>query len=310
MSDQKTSNLPRGCLIVVDIAVVLFGGAFMLFVFGGLFTSTDADAMGSTDTLSLQAVDLEMQSALSPTAEPPLPPFPTATNTQVLPTDTSTPLRITDNVVIPVTGDSCIPNNPPESGTVIDVVDGDTIVVVLDKDGEAYSVRYIGMDTPENTTRTEPFGPEATAKNQELVGGKNVTLFKDISETDRFGRLLRYVIADGVFVNYELVALGYAEVTSIPPDVACIPTFQEAEEEADYWNLGIWGNPPPSTPISSGASADAAPACSCNGNLYNCSDFSTRSSAQACFDYCNTTGYGDVHRLDHDQDGSACENLP
>lgn len=312
MSNQKRSKLPRGFLITVDIAIVLCGGAFIIFVFGGMFTSADADAISNTDSQPVQAVDLEAQAAYSPTPEPTLAPFPTATNTQVpvlLPTNTALPLPTAARVVIPVTGDSCIPNNTPETGVGIDVVDGDTIVVVLDKDGKAYSVRYIGMDTPENTTRTEPFGPEATAKNRELVQGKNVALFKDVSETDGYGRLLRYVIADGVFVNYELVAQGYATVASFPPDEACISTFQEAEEQAAVWNLGLWGNPPPPTPTGV-SSSDTLPVCSCSGNLYNCSDFSTQASAQACFDYCNASGHGDIHRLDNDHDGSACEDLP
>lgn len=48
-------------------------------------------------------------------------------------------------------------------------------------------------------------------------------------------------------------------------------------------------------------------ACSCDGNTYNCSDFSSQRSAQACYDYCKFLGYGDVHRLDADKDGLACE---
>jgi hypothetical protein len=50
--------------------------------------------------------------------------------------------------------------------------------------------------------------------------------------------------------------------------------------------------------------------CECNKNLYNCSDFSWESHAQACFLYCKGQGKGDVHRLDGDNDGRACESLP
>jgi len=315
MSNQKTSKLPRGCLIAVDIAMVLCGGAFVTSVFGSIFTPANANVITSTDSHTAQAMNLEAQAAYSPTAEPSLTAFPTATDTQVpvlLLTKTVLPLpTVAARVVIPVTGESCIPNNPPQTGRVLDIVDGDTIVVVLDQDGVAYSVRYIGMDTPENTSQIEPFGPEATAKNRELVHGKTVTLIKDVSETDRYGRLLRYVIADGIFVNYELVAQGYANTASYPPDVACIPTFQAAEEQASAWNLGLWGNPPPSTPLPTRVSSSgASPACSCSGNLYNCPDFSTHASAQACYDYCNSTGHGDIHRMDGDNDGSACEDLP
>lgn len=50
--------------------------------------------------------------------------------------------------------------------------------------------------------------------------------------------------------------------------------------------------------------------CLCGANLYNCSDFSTQRSAQACFDYCWAERGFDVHRLDRDDDGIACESLP
>jgi endonuclease YncB( thermonuclease family) len=121
--------------------------------------------------------------------------------------------------------------------------------VLLDEDGKTYSVRYIGMDTPENTSQVEYFGPEATAKNSELVYGKSVTLIKDVSETDPFGRLLRYVIADGLFVNYELVAQGFANTTSYPPDIACIPIFQLAEQQASTTKVGLWNAPPTVAPL-------------------------------------------------------------
>ena len=53
-----------------------------------------------------------------------------------------------------------------------------------------------------------------------------------------------------------------------------------------------------------------SPACSCNGNLYNCDNFSTQASAQACFEYCwSVVGY-DIHWLDGDDDGIACEWNP
>jgi len=50
--------------------------------------------------------------------------------------------------------------------------------------------------------------------------------------------------------------------------------------------------------------------CSCNGGL-DCSNFNTHNQAQACFEYCKSLGYGDVHGIDgNDQDGLACESLP
>ncbi len=75
-------------------------------------------------------------------------------------------------------------------------------------------VRYIGMDTPESTSQVECYGAEATARNRQLVEGMIVELEKDVSETDQFGRLLRYVYVNGVMVNELLVLEGYAQVAT------------------------------------------------------------------------------------------------
>lgn len=50
--------------------------------------------------------------------------------------------------------------------------------------------------------------------------------------------------------------------------------------------------------------------CSCSGNTLDCSDFSSHASAQACYNYCISIGAGDVHHLDGNNDGGACESLP
>ena len=97
-----------------------------------------------------------------------------------------------------------------EDATVLRVVDGDTIDIEIN--GERQRVRYIGMNTPE---RGEPCFDEATQANVDLALGKAVHLVSDVSETDRYGRLLRYVYVGDVFVNLELVAQGYAEAVCI-----------------------------------------------------------------------------------------------
>jgi micrococcal nuclease len=242
---------------------------------------------------------------------------PTATiePTNAVPKDTASPLPTSTPAQIAI-GASCIPNNPPETGKVVDVVDGDTIKVLLDQDGLIYIVRYIGMDTPEYTTQVEFYGSEAATKNVELVFGKTAQLIKDVSETDVYGRLLRYVIVDNIFINYELVAKGYANTASYPPDIACIPMFQRAEQQARATNLGLWNAPPtvvvvaPNVPNTGGGSGNAA--CNCSGPDLDCkANFSTHAEAQACYNYCVAQGFGDVFGLDgNDNDGLACESLP
>ncbi|MBM4433426.1 MAG: nuclease, partial [Chloroflexi bacterium] len=104
--------------------------------------------------------------------------------------------------------------------TVTRVIDGDTIEV--DITGVAYRVRYIGIDTPElddENPSLSALAQEAARYNRELLEGKSVRLEKDVSETDKYGRLLRYVYVGDTFVNAELVRLGYAEVVTYPPDI-------------------------------------------------------------------------------------------
>ena len=103
-----------------------------------------------------------------------------------------------------------------------------------------YKVRYIGINAPEDTTKKERLGPEATARDKELVAGKTVTLVKDVSETDQFGRLLRFVFVGNVLVNYELVREGYAKATPYKPDISCEGLFYDAQLQAQQAHLGLW----------------------------------------------------------------------
>ncbi len=169
------------------------------------------------------------------------------------------------------------------------------------------------MDTPESTSQVEYFGVEASAKNAERVYGKIVTLIKDVSEKDIYGRLLRYVLVDNIFVNYELVAQGYANIASFPQDIACIPIFQEAEQKASASKLGLWNVPPTlvAVPTSSGGGSGGNAPCNCSGSDLDCGDFSSHASAQACYSHCTSLGLGDIFRLDgSDNDGLACESWP
>ena len=183
---------------------------------------------------------------------------------------------------------------------VVRVIDGDTIEVFIS--GKTYKVRYIGIDTPETG---EWMAPEATAMNKKLVGGKVVRLEKDVSETDKYGRLLRYVWVGNLMVNAELVRLGCAQVSTYPPDVKYADLFLRLQREAREAGrmCGLTPVPSPSTPPSPSP-------CDCSGNIYNCADFGTHAEAQACYEYCKSLGRGDIHRLDGDNDGIACESLP
>lgn len=122
-----------------------------------------------------------------------------------------------------------------EEAQLVKVVDGDTIIVSMN--GVEYRVRYIGIDSPEVGS---PYSEDATNLNTRLLGSGNLVMIKDYSEVDRFDRLLRYVFADDVFVNYEMVKKGFAESGSWPPDTACDSTFAASMTNAKSEKLGMW----------------------------------------------------------------------
>jgi micrococcal nuclease len=130
---------------------------------------------------------------------------------------------------------------PETQITVTRVIDGDTIEV--DIGGTIYRVRYIGMDTPELDDERPEFcalAQEATRLNRQLVEGETVRLEQDISETDKYGRLLRYVYVGDTFVNAELVRQGLAWAEAYEPDTKYQDILEEAEAEARQDKIGIW----------------------------------------------------------------------
>jgi micrococcal nuclease len=128
---------------------------------------------------------------------------------------------------------SCV--SPPETAEVSQVIDGDTIVI----EG-GFHVRYIGIDTPEVHPQLEAYGMEALQANRELVEGKEVRLERDVSETDKYGRLLRYVYVNGILVNAELVRQGLAYARAYPPDTKYQDYLEELETEAREAGRGMW----------------------------------------------------------------------
>ncbi|MGJ3238763.1 MAG: thermonuclease family protein [Anaerolineae bacterium] len=120
-----------------------------------------------------------------------------------------------------------------ECGRVVNVVDGDTIDVVIG--GTEYRVRYVGINTPE---RDEVCYQEASAANSALVLNQTVRLVPDTSDTDRYGRLLRYIYVGDTFVNRQLVADGYAEAVLYQPDDEYYDDFRRFEVNAARNGLG------------------------------------------------------------------------
>ncbi len=149
-----------------------------------------------------------------------------------------------------VNQDTSQPSESAKEYLVTKVIDGDTIEV--SSDGVSQKIRYIGVNTPETVKPNSPvecFGKEASAYNKSLVEGKKVTFEKDVSETDRYNRTLRYVYvkdSDGnsVMVNKKLVDEGYAYSSTFPPDVKYQQVFTQSEQDARKVNRGLWAKCP------------------------------------------------------------------
>ncbi len=136
------------------------------------------------------------------------------------------------------------------------IVDGDTIDVSIN--GQTYTVRYILMNTPEVG---QPLFDEATEANRQLVAGKTVYLVKDVNETDRYGRLLRYVyLDDGTFVNAELVRQGFAQLATFPPDVSKEGEIRAAQQVAIAAGVGLWASGQTTNPASNQPAENTQPA--------------------------------------------------
>jgi micrococcal nuclease len=138
--------------------------------------------------------------------------------------------------------------------TVKRVVDGDTY-----ETASGQKVRLIGVNTPELGGETRELGEAAREFARSRLEGKTVYHFRDVSDTDRYGRLLRYVfiVGDPVMFNETLLREGYANVMTVPPDVLFAETFIKLEREARESLRGLWGD----AGEDSGA-ADSSASCS------------------------------------------------
>jgi endonuclease YncB( thermonuclease family) len=122
------------------------------------------------------------------------------------------------------------------------VTDGDTFVATVG--GHRERVRVIGVDTPETVAPNrpvEPYGREASDFAKRFLTDATVRLAGDVEARDRFGRVLAYVwLADGTFWNALLVAEGYAQQLTIPPNVAYAPLLRRLAAQARGQDRGLW----------------------------------------------------------------------
>lgn len=191
---------------------------------------------------------------------------------------------------------------------VTKVVDGDTIKI--EKEGLEETVRMIMVDTPETVhpgKPTQPFGPEASAFAKEMLEGKEVKLERDVSERDRYGRILAYVYVNDRMFNEVLLEKGLARVSAFPPDVKHVDRFRQIQNEAQKAKLGIWSIEDYVTEKrydDSTVQVPPEPNASQNQDVYYAKCAEVRAAGKAPL-HRGDPGYRSG--LDRDGDGIACE---
>lgn len=195
----------------------------MLWLVAGCAMSSANRANAPVASPTAQVTTSSAAVAAAPTATPT--PEPTATPTATAmptPTETPTPYPF-----------------PPEfvQATAIQAIDGNVIEVQIGE--EVRELRYVLIEAP---ALDAPLGDVAQARNQELVAGQTVYLETDRNESDRNGRLLRYVyLADGRMVNEILVREGLAQVMPTGGDVKYEAELRMAQADAMIQGQGSWG---------------------------------------------------------------------
>jgi micrococcal nuclease len=125
---------------------------------------------------------------------------------------------------------------------VVRVVDGDTIKVTFNNREE--TLRLLLVDTPETVhpnKPVQPFGEDASNFAKEILNGKDVGLEIDVSERDKYGRLLVYLWVNGKMFNEMLLEKGLARVAYIyEPNVKYVDQFRAIQRKAQEEGLGIW----------------------------------------------------------------------
>ncbi|WP_262122163.1 thermonuclease family protein [Anaerococcus sp. Marseille-Q5996] len=146
-------------------------------------------------------------------------------------------------------------NSDYETGRIVRVVDGDTAVVKIKNENQ--KVRFIGVDTPEYNPKrniSQPWGKEASEFSKNLLKDQIVYLEKDVSETDKYNRLLRYIWLEppqdlsnptyeeieNLMINGILVRDGYARAKTYKPDTKYQYELKKIEKSAKNKKLAIW----------------------------------------------------------------------
>ncbi|MDR6554978.1 thermonuclease family protein [Paenibacillus qinlingensis] len=144
------------------------------------------------------------------------------------------------------TAPSAAQNSKRIPAKVVRVVDGDTMKVSFTEGGKVKeeTIRLLLVDTPESVDPekpVQPFALDASNYAKTMLTGKDVQLEMDVSERDKYGRLLCYLYIGDQMFNALLLENGYARVAYIyPPNVKYVDQFREIQKQAQQKGLNIW----------------------------------------------------------------------
>ncbi|MCH7597813.1 thermonuclease family protein [Patescibacteria group bacterium] len=296
----------------VGVLALLFS---MAWLFGGSvpeedITSTSQQKTGTPAVISETTSSASVAEAVKenlPTEEP------------SVPEDTKTPEAVSSR---PVEQETTAQTPAGEFYSVVKVVDGDTLAIEMN--GQIQTIRLIGIDTPETVHPSKPvecFGVEASSYAKAVLTGAQVSIETDETQDtyDKYDRLLAYVILeDGTNFNKLMIEEGYGYEYTYSLPYKYQNEFKSAQQQAEANKRGLWADGvceeetaivPLEEPQSTPSPDESAPNYICSYNAYNCTDFSTHNEAQTVYELCGGVA-NDIHRLDRDKDGLACESLP
>ena len=214
-----------------------------------------------------------------------------------------------------------LPTPAVAAPSVARVIDGDTIVL---KSGEY--VRLLQIDTPE-IKGNECYSAEATETLRKLVSQKGAVKLRvdvQLDRTDRYGRQLRYLFIGKTNVNLKMVQLGAAAPYFYRSERGMYaPQLLKAAETARANKVGLWKACPgtllnPTSALTTqrvASNSTASPSADgCDPNYLTC--IPPYPPDLDCTDLKRLgltpvlvrPGGRDVHRLDRDGDGKACES--
>ena len=130
-----------------------------------------------------------------------------------------------------------------EAARVVRVIDGDTVVVMLD--GSEHTVRLLGIDAPEPDDKggQAALAEQATAALATLVGDAAVSLIAGAEPRDDGGRLLRHAVRGDLVFSVELARQGWVRAHEYTPDTLLFDAIADAQREARAAARGLWAPP-------------------------------------------------------------------